>query len=375
MKTYKILLAPALLAVFAACPKIQPQEQTLPVPDEEEMCLVSFRPTGEITTTDTPLLRGSEPTDDLYLVQAYQGTESFAFGYFDNLNAMKLYLKKGYKYRIIVAMVKNAKALLGDRFEPTNGLVDCHIDSQGRSDVFDLYMSDPEHTYSNTTYMVLASKFNAGRYVFPIDKYIYTYKKEIPYYYKSGEVWKYPTSPLTQRNTNHCLKNIGTGVLNATDYPTCEDWFYGEVNDYSPTGDYATLDIGFRRVGFRLKYELSGVTDGQVTVTIQNSARTFLSNTTDTPTFSSDEVFIAFHDTQSAWQYAANGYTENLQVSVSWLRGIGVTQDLGTKTIQVKRNCLNTIKILLGSDDRGAGVGIQTEAEGTATATLEIPVI
>ncbi len=371
MKTYKILLAPALLAVFAACTKIQPQEQTLPVPDEEEMCLVSFRPTGEITTTDTPLLRGSEPTDDLYLVQAYQGTESFAFGYFDNLNAMKLYLKKGYKYRIIVAMVKNAKALLGDRFDANMGLIDCSIDSQDHSDVFDLYMSNPSYTDGR---MVLASSFDAGRYAFPINNYIFTYKKQLEYYYKFGGAWKLASDPLIQRNTKHCLKNIGTGVLNATDYPTCEDWFYGEVNDYSPTGDYATLDIGFRRVGFRLKYELSGVTDGQVTVTIQNSARTFLSNTTDTPTFSSDEMFIAFHDTQSAWQYAANGYTENLQVSVSWLRGIGVTQDLGTKTIQVKRNCLNTIKILLGSDDRGAGVGIQTEAEGTATATLEIPV-
>ncbi|MBO6160299.1 MAG: hypothetical protein J6O01_02305 [Bacteroidales bacterium] len=373
MKTYKILLAPALLAVFAACTKIQPQEQTLPVPDEEEMCLVSFRPTGEITTTDTPLLRGSEPTDDLYLVQAYQGTESFAFGYFDNLNAMKLYLKKGYKYRIIVAMVKNAKALLGDRFDANMGLIDCSckIGYTYHSDVFDLYMSNPSYTDGT---MVLASRFDAGRYVFPINQYTYTYKKQIPYYYKSGEAWKLASSPLKQYNMKHCLKNIGTGVLNATDYPTCEDWFYGEVNDYSPTGDYATLDIGFRRAGFRLKYELSGVTDGQVTVTIGNSARTFLSNTTDTPTFSSDEMFIAFHDTQSAWQYAANGYTENLQVSVSWLRGIGVTQDLGTKTIQVKRNCLNTIKILLGSDDRGAGVGIQTEAEGTATATLEIPV-
>uniref|UniRef100_UPI004056D808 hypothetical protein n=1 Tax=Alistipes sp. TaxID=1872444 RepID=UPI004056D808 len=151
-------------------------------------------------------------------------------------------------------------------------------------------------------------------------------------------------------------------------YPTCTDWFYGEVNKYTPNGEVATMDIELKRVGFRLKYELSGVTDGEVTVKVYNNDRTFINSTTNTASYESEEQFIAFYDTYSAWLYADN-YTENLTVAVVWKRGIGVTQDLGTKTIQVKRNCLNNIRIALTSDDKGAGISLNTESEDSMGET------
>jgi hypothetical protein len=162
--------------------------------------------------------------------------------------------------------------------------------------------------------------------------------------------------------SNYHLNYYTKAMLNNTMYPSCDGWFYGEAVDYSPTGDYETLDLNFKRVGFKLKYELSGVTDGEVTVKVYNSKRTFIENTTNTSSYVSEEQFIAFYDAQSAWEYADN-YSENLTVAVSWKRGIGVTQDLGTKVIQVKRNCLNNIKITLGSDDRNGELNISAESE------------
>ena len=146
------------------------------------------------------------------------------------------------------------------------------------------------------------------------------------------------------------------------------------MNDYSPNGETATLDVVLRRTGFKLKYELSGVTDGEVTVKVYNGTRTFIENTTNTASYESEEQFIAFYDTYSAWQYA-DDYTENMTVAVTWKRSIGVTQNLGTKVIQVRRNCLNNIKITLGSDDKGAGLSLSTEAESSMGATSStIPV-
>ena len=353
-----LLIGLTLSCLFSACSKEG-------IDSQEEYSLISFNPSGEITATETPLVKGFVSTNDIYLVQVYQGTTSFAFGYFDNLDAMKVYLKKGSQYRVIVAMVKDAKNILGDRFKPT---VDYGvINNYEYADVFDIFMSNPSYTDGR---MIYTSAFTER--FFPINTYFYTYKKEIPYYYTSGGSFK--NSTYVQRNQKHNLPNIGLGKLNTISYPSCSDWFYGEVNDYTPTGNYETLDLDFRRAGFKLKYELAGVTDGEVTVEIKNNARTFINNTTTTATYSSDEQFIAFGDTHSAWQYAANGYTENLSVTVTWLRGIGVTQELGTKTVQVKRNCLNNIKILLGSDDRGAGMKLTAEGGILGESITEIPV-
>ena len=75
------------------------------------------------------MTKGSALTDDIYLVQVYNGSNKFALGYFDNLESMKLYLKQGGTYRIVVAMVKNAKNLLGTRFNlQQNSIYNYNID-------------------------------------------------------------------------------------------------------------------------------------------------------------------------------------------------------------------------------------------------------
>lgn len=370
------VIAISMIGIFAACNKADVVENT--IEQDGKDCLVSFNPIGEITSSISPMSKGSALTDDIYLVQVYKGSEKFALGYFDNLESMKLYLKQGGTYRIVVAMVKNAKNLLGSRFNLTQNSINV-------PSYYDIFNFDflPSSTWNNSRSPISASTsefrdYNGSYYYpknwrFPLNEYQYAFKNSLRRY-DSSSAASISSLGLKESNSYFGFTKIENACFNGVNYPTCTDWFYGEVNNYTPTGDYETLDMSFKRVGFKLKYELSGVTDGEVTVKVYNSTRTFIENTTNTSTYSSDTQFIAFYDTKSAWQYA-DDYSENMTVGVVWTRGIGVTQDLGTKVIQVKRNCLNNIKIALGSDDRGAGVNMSLEPDSSMDIyNTDIPV-
>lgn len=355
-----IVLAFTLICLLPACNKANIIDST---EKEGKDCLVSFNPVGEIMTSESVITKASM-TDDIYLVQVYKGSENFALGYFDNLESMKLYLKQGSSYRIIVAMVKDAKNLLGARYN----LQQNSISNYGNIDSFDFTFRNGSG--ASSTY--LSSNFSPA-YSYPLNYYQFGYLNKVVYY-KSESATNLVSYALYAGTQYFYFTNIEHSCLNSNNYPTCVDWFYGEANNFQPAGDYETIDLNFKRVGFKLKYELSGVTDGEVTVRVYNGTRTFIENTSNTSTYSSDTQFIAFYDAKSAWQYAED-YSENINIAVVWKRGIGVTQDLGTKVIQVKRNCLNNIKIVLGSDDRGAGVNMAIESDSSMNGTTtDIPV-
>jgi len=341
MKKYSIILA-MFLGLALAC-----QKADVLGTENGEDCVVTFALTGDISTSESPLTRAGSP-NDLYAVQVYKENNAFAFGIFDDIQSMTLNLKKGSTYSVRFCLVRDAKVLLTDYYSLTNNGLRTYA-----SDVGPLYIKIGN---SSSRYLYL-NKF---------------------YYNSNNSIWYYASSTATSYSSDYfwgsALSEIRFGKLLGVSYPECADWFYGEINNYVPNGEKETKSITLYRTGFKLQYVLEGVTDGEVTVSISNSSRTFFNTTTNTASYTSAEKFIAFYDTYSAWQYADN-YTENLTVSVSWKRGIGVTQDLGSKTVQVKRNCLNKIKITLGSDDRGAGVNMSTEAESSMGAVTDtIPV-
>ena len=401
----------SIAAVIAACSKQEPLQQG---GEEGQDCVVTLNTTGEITTTVQGLTKSTPSTNDLYVVQVYKAGEPFACGVFDEISRARLNLKTGSTYDILICMVRDAKNYLGEDFSLTNN---------GIRSYFTVYESKKYSSYSPSTYGYFPSRvkpnYTGTSYSSYDESYYYLYSNNIlgPYYLQGGYYFNYNsinstkfyttgnfyynsnkylvyyesnTSIFLERYTPYAVSTslstskygfdsfifnqIRLGQLNGISYPTCTDWFYGEVNGYSPNGETATLDVVLKRTGFGLKYELSGVTDGEVTVKVYNDTRTFIENTTNTSSYESEEQFIAFYDTYSAWQYADN-YTENMTVAVTWKRSIGVTQDLGTKVIQVKRNCMNNIKITLGSDDKGAGLSLETESESSMSSTSStIPV-
>jgi hypothetical protein len=331
----RIFTIASLLLLFVAC-----QKEEMPSVEVRD-CLVTINTVGDISISESDLTRGSASLNDLYAVQVYKNGSRFASGIFDDVSKMQLNLKTGSTYDIRMCMVRDAKSLLKNYFSLTNNGI-----QWGNGQIGPFYCN-----YNNTSHYVQTNRF------------FYNSNGYFNYYSDSS------STSLSQRNIDYFeLINIRNGRILDTAYPNCTDWFYGEVNKYAPNGEVATLDLELKRVGFRLKYELSGVTDGEVTVKVYNNERTFINNTTNTSSYESEEQFIAFYDTYSAWLYADN-YTENMTVAVTWKRGIGVTQDLGTKTIQVKRNCLNNIRITLSSDDKGAGVSLNTEDDSSMGST------
>lgn len=341
----RIFVIISLLALVVAC-----QKEELPTVEVRD-CLVTINTVGEISVTEEELSRSSASFNDLYAVQIYKDGSAFAAGIFDDVSKMQLNLKTGSSYDVRVCMIRDAKTYLSDYFSLTNNGLALTFDQVG-----------PFHYYYDNGYTYESFKYS--NWYLQTNRFFYN-SNELLYYYNGVDA---TTTSYNYAGRNFELKDIREGELLKKKYPTCTDWFYGEVNKYTPNGEVATMDIELKRVGFRLKYELSGVTDGEVTVKVGNIDRTFINSTTNTASYESEEQFIAFYDTYSAWLYADN-YTENLTVAVVWKRGIGVTQDLGTKTIQVKRNCLNNIRIALTSDDKGAGISLNTESEDSMGET------
>lgn len=362
----------SLVCLFASCEKHQMHQQE----EEGQDCVVSLNMVGEITTSEGSLTRSVPSTNDLYVVQVHKYLnnkyEPFASGIFDDMSLCKLNLKKGSSYSVRICMVRDAKNYLGEDFSLTNNGIYAYDQdwSSEYNDLGDYIYNGSQLVNRITGPYFLNYGINDLKFYFATNILNYNSNKDIRYYDSNTDTYysAYSTYP------DFRFSQIRVGVFQNVKYPTCSDWFYGEVNGYSPNGETATLDVVLRRTGFKLKYELSGVTDGEVTVKVYNGTRTFIENTTNTASYESEEQFIAFYDTYSAWQYA-DDYTENMTVAVTWKRSIGVTQNLGTKVIQVKRNCLNNIKITLGSDDKGAGLSLSTEAESSMGATSStIPV-
>lgn len=360
-KFYVLLNLMSIATLLAGCNQIDSDNET-----RDDNCVVSLRFGGDIFVTDSPMTKVS--SNDLFIVQVFSESVPFASGIFDDPNLIRINLKKveGSKYRIVIAAIKNGKEWYYYSVSSINNSV--------QTGPYGTYYKGKgwQQDIPNTFAFSIVSSYpwlplNVSQYV-SFGKYKY---------YASETSTSFSEMSFTMSGypgMYECFYNIGRACLGKEPYPKCSDWFYGEITDYSPTGEYETLNMDLKRVGFKLKYELSGVTDGEVTVKVYNNVRAFINNTTSTPTYSSEPQFYAFYEARNAWLYA-DDYMENMTLAVSWKRGIGVTEDYGTKTIQIKRNCLNNIKISLGSSDQSAGMNLTVESENTIGADeITIPV-
>lgn len=315
MKTKYILQILPLLFIFSivGCSK----DDIIPTDDTKEYN-VSLKFNGEITTTDTPLTRGTA-TNDLIGVQVYQDEKAFAYGLFDNVDDININLHSDHKYKFVVTVVKD-----------------------GKNKIY----KNPSKEYTNPFY--------GTNYTRPKVQNKFTYSASIT---------------LTGLGKGKSSKAAGVDE----DYPAT-DRFYGEVENYTPT-ENGEVAIDLKRTAFGLKYEVSGVTDGTVSVKISNSSCTFFENTAITADYQSEGEIFTFSDVYSAWKYADN-YTESVTISASWARGVGINENLGSKTVQIKRNAMNIIRLKLSSVSHDGSIGIEVEEETgmeeeNVTGTLE----
>lgn len=332
-----------VLAVIAAvtlpgCTK----EHSPEVNPDGEMVLVHLNLGGEIDVEETPLTRAFT-SDDLIGVQVYQGSDYYAYGLFDDVSKMKIYLHSGKTYKFVCSVVKNGKNIVGKRES-------IWISSSTRRDYWLPYSASDDER----------------KFYFPNELY------SLPFLI-SGDSGMDLNNEFIYTSGGHFYPCLEYGWLDTGNdynkYPQA-DRFFGEVNGFTAVGS-GSVSIPLRRVGFGLSLSVSGITDGSVSVTISNSYRTFVNNTGITQDTQFGTTTWSFFDLKSAWQYADN-YTENFTVGVIWNRGVGVTQNLGTKTVQFKRNAVNHVKINLSSSTKASGVAVSLEEPVITNETYSI---
>lgn len=378
------------LLVVVGCMSSCYDDDLLSVQVPQKPITVTLNLEGEITTSDSPLTRAGSG-NDIYGIQVYKDGEPFAHGVFDNVDNVKINLLAGSKYKIVASMVKDGKdKLLHDfTFYESNSMT--YWDYFGDNSFIKSRYKHNSPTYPNRVYYRSSTDYYLNYYT--TNNTTYTRSVNLRYAVpvdSRKDAFMFPFCFLNNKGTsstslivlNHEITNtmmyngeydtditslnmldegystMAVGTL--SNYPEV-DRFYGEVDNYSPV-EGGVLTIDMKRAAFGLKCQVSGISDGSVHVKVANDSRTFFENEAITDnTMSADQIFT-FSSVRDAWLYADN-YTEKLNVTVDWLRGIGVTENLGTVQVSVKRNAMNVIRINLGAVDASSRMSISIEED------------
>lgn len=297
---------------------------------EGELVLVSLNLAGEVLVEETPLTRAFT-TDDLIGVQVYQGSDYYAYGLFDDVSKMNIFLHTGKTYKFVCSVVKNGKNIVYKNTWSSNRNVYLPLSSGTGTRSVNLGVGEYSLPFVRSKGTADSSTALGNKFVYSND-------------------WHF-----------ECLQygRLATGKTTYSKYPRGVDRYYGEVSGYTAVGN-GSLSIPLKRVSFGLTLSVNGITDGNVTITIANSDQTLANNTGIAQDTQFGTTTWSFFDLKSAWLYADN-YTENFTVGVVWNRGVGVTQNLGTKTIQFKRNAVNHVHVNLEASTRSAGLAIALE--------------
>ncbi len=366
MKKYYVhhILVIAFVLLLSACNTTE-----IDTAVSDDLIEVPIHFSGEVSVSESPLTR-AESSDDLYGIQVYQNGEPYAYGLFDVISNMSIYLHSGQNYSIIVQLIRNGKKALS--LLTVNTGESCYKGTDGpyhANDGYSFYkdysiLSDICH-FNSTVY---SFAFNSRGFGFPFclnSRYQYTgyYKFETRY---AGSSYNYPRYVFNDRYklpdkvypvlnvTNHFVYDdvqtlcVSSSEIQA-DSPLNVDRYYGECYCAQVSSNINSLSIDMKHLVYGIQCNVTGVSDGTASITITNGNNTLFDKRDISGDFHSDTMIFAFSDMHAAYEYADN-YTENITVSMKWMRGIGIEQDLGSQVLQVKRNANNVINIALDTN-------------------------
>lgn len=271
---------------------------------------------------DMPMTMTQTSPNDLYAVQVYRKSGSnyprYAYGIFDNENAMTLELPAGATYKIEMTLVSDgvtqiAKDDKGGYMEPfiIGGF------GSGGGKVTN------EFTLATSTYM---SKLSTG----------YATIAEA-----GGTQTGYNRPPLSR--------------------------FYGVTDNFTPTGD-ASLTIALKWVTFGLTVIPEDFNEGSIEIEMEGAPK--LTLIPSDPTAVTKKPFTFDHSLSSD-DWTADSYSEDIPMSIVWIKGDGSRIVLRDKTAPTtfKRRVEKVLRLPLGNAD-GNKVVISKDDE-TFTGTEE----
>lgn len=269
---------------------------------------------GEIQQSEDVMTRAANSSSDLLGIQIYRRTAGstgswsvFAYGLYDHLDNLSVYLQLGYEYKAVATLVKNGKEVLYDG---------------GNGD----------------------------------------YGNKYPFYY-SNRVCNVRTSNKLAIETNYSmsyLANVRTTLAGSSSYVSSYpqvDRLYGEVEGITPTNNTA-INLDLKRVSFGLSCSVNGLEEGSLTVKVDNSAKTFFNLTDVGNGYSTPTNFYTFTNMITGAYEHLNSYYETLTVSVTHKHSIiNISEELGTVNVKVYRNKVNNIIINLNAVTRSSSNG------------------
>ena len=307
MKARKFLFA-ALIATLGmvACDVPDPQQPT----DEPKTFTVKLGVKGEISVSQNPLTRFTPDNRDLYGIQVYHKPASestyvpYAYGLFDNIDDVKLEVTENYNYNFEVMLVDDGK----DKIFHDSILVD-NVPYIGYDRPFYGY-----NQYSGASTSSLTKVTN--EFTYAEDKYFKgkgtTNKGFSSVYYKT-----------TATNSN---------------YPLGIDSYYGELDDYTPTEEGATIDIYLKHMIYGLKVQVGDFfTEGSIKVSYYYD-NSYYHNFTLTPDNKTAENIYAY-------EYVASWYgqtditkaTTTGYIDFVWTKADGTTVNWQKSSVNCTR--------------------------------------
>lgn len=327
MKNFRGLRA-VILALTAGLSMLScsSENEYAPNDDEKDFYTVQLGMGGEWDVSYAPLSRAT--TNDLYGVQVYSTPDieleegetttwtKYAYGLFDDPDALSINLLKGYKYKFVATIVVDGKEKLyyysPDAVSP---------EKHGYFEPFRRWVNDATDIMSSFTYsgeFYLAALFEG-----------YSRTKDGPY-----------------------------------DRPNY-DRYYGELENYIPSAENPSMTIPMKRTSFGAKFIAKGkaINNGTVEISITGAPIMNL-----TPTDETNYIFdiFTFKNVKSAWA-STTQYSETIPVTINWCRTDGTTVPLGTHDITFKRNTTTVVNVEVVNDASDTGIGFEITETGDMT--------
>ena len=379
----KILYIVLTAVLFTGCNK-----ELTTTSQDGDLIKVGLSLTGEVSVSEEPLTKSGE-SDALLGIQVYQGTTPYAWGLFDTTEGLNLYLHSGAEYSIVCQYIKNGKRTLYHFNESSDANITSYIYS-GHTVEYTYYSEKYEYWKNRSDGPRLSKysgfyhnfhRFSEG-YSIPFD-ILDGYTPLSSSYDRWGWIDKRSSSEYVVSSystilmagvtrtvcaitnkfvyTSHKMNVSSSSVVKNQSINDSIDRYYGESGTFTASSGSGTISLDMKHLVYGIQCNVTGVSDGTATITIKNGNNTLLEKSGIASEYHSDDLMFAFSDMHSAWQYSDN-YTENITISMTWLRGVGVTQNLGSQVVQVKRNCMNVINVSLSATKAGAALGVESES-------------
>ena len=375
----------ALVAFAIGCSKNAgtDEPQTPDQPSEQpEMLTVSFAVKGDITINEEPLplsrAAGVETeSTDLYGINIYYDKDKdgkindvYVYGLFDNVADMTVSLLTGYKYKFICSLVKDGKnKILNAKATKSSS----YSSYAGYGAPF--WKSSQSYNENTSSYSSYSSS------------YYYNYD----YYYHYYDAPTILTNQFTLGTSFH-LTGLGQGwghnknnAYTNDKYINCSgsglthyfpaDRYYGETTNYTPK-EGGIVAINMKRCTFGAKFVVTGVTDGAFSFSVQsNNVKVTSGGNIKSDTTYTEQIYT-YDNVYDCWQKTImNGdFSQDFTITMTWVRGNGITQTLDPLTVTFKRNVLTTVNIRLNGGDvnNSFNLDVENTEMGEANTNFDI---